>query len=164
MAAAGAGKVNVLTETPAKPVREFERIYDRHYLNYAKAAAGERYDSVPESGSMLVICYDAFQGAIQPLVDWKNQMGVPTTLVPVSVAGSTGSQLKSYVQGVYDETGVTFVLLVGDGQFVHRTEPLDGQVNFGRITQVTFSPVIPTSAAVNARQLANETFHERAVV
>ena len=113
---AGAGQVNVLTQRPAKRVDEFERIFDRHYLNYgAAAAAGDRYASVPEGGSMLVICYDAFMGATQPLVDWKNQMGVPTTMVPVSTAGSTGGQLKSYVQNAYDTEGVCYVLLIGDG-------------------------------------------------
>ena len=115
VADAGAGQVNVLTQRPAKRVDEFERIFDRHYLNYGAATTGERYSSVPEGGSMLVICYDAFMGAAQPLVDWKNQMGVPTTMVAVSSAGSTGSQLKSYVQNEYDTEGVCYILLIGDG-------------------------------------------------
>lgn len=110
----GPAQINALTSRPDFRVDEFERLYERHFLNY-DAFAGDRYASVPEGGNMLIIAYDAFMGAMQPLVDWKNQMGIPTTLVPVSAAGATGSALKAYVQTVYNTTGVCYVLLVGDG-------------------------------------------------
>jgi len=115
VAASGPGTVNVLTHRPDKPVAEFERIYESHYLNYAQAGAGERYASVPEGGCLLVIAYDAFLGALQPYVNWKNQMGIRTTMVPVSTAGATGAALKSYVQNRYDTDELCYVLLVGDG-------------------------------------------------
>jgi hypothetical protein len=109
---AGPGLVNVLQERPVRGSAEFQRLYNQHFLNFDST---DRYASVPEVGSMLVIYYDAFEAQIQPLVDWRNQMGIPTEMVPVSSAGSTGSQLKSYVQNSYDANGVCFVLLVGDG-------------------------------------------------
>ena len=109
----GPGRVNVLTEKPATRVQEFESIFSTHYLNYA-GVSGERYTSIPEVGSMLVISYDAFYSAAQPFVDWKNQMGIPATHVNVSAVGSTGTQIKAYIQNLYDTEGVTFVVLVGD--------------------------------------------------
>ena len=108
----GAGGENVLSERPAQRVSDFEQLYARHYLNYT--ALNDRYTSIGEVGSMLVICYDAFNAATQPFVAWKNQMGVPTTLVNVSAIGSTGTQIKSYIQNLYSTSGVTFIVLVGD--------------------------------------------------
>jgi hypothetical protein len=102
---------NALVSRPDHRVTEFEKIYARHFLNYNHLS---RYNQVGEIGSMLVVAYDSFIPAVQPLVDWKNQMGVPTTIVPMSTIGTTGTQLKAYVQNVYDTSGVCFVLLVGD--------------------------------------------------
>ncbi len=112
--AEGPGQVNVLESSPAERVAEFEKIYDRHFLNYG-GSQGDRYNSIPEGGSMLIICYDALMGAMQPFVDWKNQMGTPTEMVAVSSVGATGGQLKSYIQNLYDTEGVCYVFLIGDG-------------------------------------------------
>ncbi len=109
---AGPGQVNVLSQAPVRGAGEFEKIYDRHFLNFDSA---DRYTSVPEVGNMVVIYYDAFEAQIQPLVDWKNQMGIPTEMFPISSVGSNGSQIKSWVQNYYDTYGVCFILLVGDG-------------------------------------------------
>ncbi len=110
--ATGPGRVNVLDRRPAKRLAEFESIYQRHYLNYG--SAGDRYESIGEVGPMLVITYDAFRSAVEPFVAWKNQMGIPTTLVDVSAVGSTGAQIKSYIQNLYDSESLCFVVLVGD--------------------------------------------------
>lgn len=109
----GPGKTNVLTRHPVLRSQEFERIYARHYLNYG--AGAQKYTSVPEVGPMLVVTHDAFHGYVQPLVDWKNQLGVPTTLVDMSAIGATANDLMNYIQNLYDTTGLAFVLLVGDG-------------------------------------------------
>lgn len=108
---AGPGGANVLTHRPARRAAEFEKIYARHFLNWSRLA---RYAPVGEVGPMLVIAYDTFVPATQPLVDWKNQRGMATTLVPMSQVGTTAAQLKSYVQSAYDTDGICFILLVGD--------------------------------------------------
>ena len=113
VSAIGPGKANVLTSRPERRVAEFERIYERHYLNYDQGV-GDRYGSVGEWGKMMIVTYDAFRSAVEPLVAWKNQMGIQTDIVNISAVGATGAQLKAFVQNCYDTDGVCFVLLVGD--------------------------------------------------
>jgi hypothetical protein len=108
---AGPGGANPLTHRPPFRVSEFQKIYARHFLNWNSMT---RYAPVGEVGPMLVVAADIFVAATQPLVDWKNQMGVPTALVPLSSIGTTATQLKSYIHNVYDTQGLCFILLVGD--------------------------------------------------
>lgn len=125
----GPGGENVLTRRPgARPHREFERIYGRHFLNYATARGiapygrglvgeplgGLRYDPIPETGNMLIICYEDFMAAMAPFVEWKERTGTPCELVGVAEAGGTASAIRDYIQQYYDTHGLTFVLLVGD--------------------------------------------------
>ena len=63
---------------------------------------------------MLIICYDSFCDEMQPLVDWKNQKGIKTTIVPKAEAGSTSSSIKNYVQNFYNSHDLVYLLLVGD--------------------------------------------------
>jgi hypothetical protein len=111
----GPGKVNVLTHRPAAMNDEFRKIYERHFLNFDERTRS-RYPSVDEAGNMLVICYDdaGFLTAMQPLVDWKNQMGVPCEMVTVTDAGGTANAIDSYITQYYNDFGLTYVLLVGD--------------------------------------------------
>jgi len=108
----GPGQINVLTHRPSRRTAEFEKIYARHFLNYGSML---RYVPVPEAGCMLVIAYDAFAAAVQPLVDWKNQMGIETRLATMSDVGTTAAALKTYIQNAYDNEETCFFLLVGDG-------------------------------------------------
>lgn len=112
----GPGRVNVLTRRPATRVSEFEAIYAHHFVNYGSATG--RYEPVGEAGKLLVIAHDSFLAAAQPLVDWRNQMGVETQLVPMSAVGTTGTHLRNYCQASYDNDGMCFYLLVGDGAFI----------------------------------------------
>ncbi len=125
--AAGAGKVNVLTHRPATMNSEFRKIYERHFLNFDEGARS-RYPSVEETGNMLVICYDdaGFLAAMQPLVDWKNQMGVPCEMVTVTDAGGTANNIKAYITQYYNDNGLAYVLLVGDIAEVPSLTAVDG--------------------------------------
>lgn len=92
--------------------REFHHVYKRQFLNYS----GSRYTPLEEEGSMLVICYDDFVDAMQPFVHWKNTIGQPTVLVPVSVVGTTPAQIKSYIADYYQQNDLVYVLFVGDAE------------------------------------------------
>jgi len=109
-----AGK-NALTHHPRELNSEFRKIYERHFVNF-DAGTGTRYPAVDDVGGMLVICYDdaGFLSAMQPLVDWKNQMGVPCEMVTTTTAGGTAANIKSYITQYYNENDLAFVLLVGD--------------------------------------------------
>jgi len=119
------GSVRGHNELSARcPVRsaEFEQLYAAHYLNGDALAesgvlqrAGGRYAPVTEIGPMLVIAYDGFVDAMAPLVAWKEQAGIPTTLVALSSIGTTSEDIRSYILNAYYSQGIAFVLLVGDG-------------------------------------------------
>ncbi len=96
------------------PVHDaFSAVYAQQYLN-AESILG-RYTPVEEEGEMLVIAADQFVDLVQPLVDWKIQSGIKTTLVSKSVAGSTDTDIKSYITNFYSSNpNLVFVLLVGD--------------------------------------------------
>ncbi len=99
-------------EIVQEPNDVFMKVYQHHYLN---ANTELKYTPVEEEGEMLVIAADSYFSAIQPLVDWKNQSGVKTTLVGTSTAGSSDTQIKSYIQNFYSSnSNLVYVLLVGD--------------------------------------------------
>lgn len=91
----------------------FSAVYAQQYLN-AETMLG-RYTPVEEDGDLLVICADQFLTQIQPLVDWKIQSGIRTTVVPMSTVGATDAQIKAYISTFYSSNpNLVFVLLVGD--------------------------------------------------
>ncbi len=96
---------------PSMIVDAFEPIYRRQFVNFGM----ERYIPVGERGRMLIVCYQDFMGAIQPLVDWKLQEGIPTSVLDVSAIGNTTTAIKNAIQTEYNAGGLAFVLLVGDG-------------------------------------------------
>jgi hypothetical protein len=92
---------------------EFGALYDNHFINYHESL--NRYTPVDETGELLIICHDAFMSAMQPFVNWKKQIGRPTTMVGTSTAGSTSDALKTYIQTQYNNNpNITHILLVGD--------------------------------------------------
>jgi len=108
----GAGGENILIRQKSleKIDPQFAKLYKRHFINYS----GLDYPVCYESGGMLVICYDSFMSEMEPFVEWKNQKGIPTTMVPVSQAGSTYSQIQTYIRNYYNANDLCYVLLVGD--------------------------------------------------
>ncbi|RJP75245.1 MAG: T9SS C-terminal target domain-containing protein, partial [Candidatus Zixiibacteriota bacterium] len=109
---AGAGGPNVLHRAHALEAMDptFRQLYRRHFLNFDETD----YTLVDDLGPMLVIAYDGFLGNIQPFVEWKNQKGIPTTLVPVSSIGNNSTAIKNYITSHYQTNQTAFVLLVGD--------------------------------------------------
>jgi len=95
---------------PEKIDIDYQNIYQHQFINFNS----QRYTPLGEQGKMLIICYGSFMTAMQPFVDWKNTIGIPTVMVDVATAGSTASAIKTYVQNYYNSNGLTFLLLVGD--------------------------------------------------
>jgi hypothetical protein len=111
----GPGEVNVLHRNKSEIhlVDEFDRLYSHNFINYDQMRG--KYPSVPEIGDMLIITYDSFHSSVMPLVEWKLQKGIKTTIVDVSSIGTSASTIHSFIGDFYDTTNLAFVLLVGDG-------------------------------------------------
>ena len=96
-------KISIDTETKAS--------YERRFINFENQS---KYDFLVDEGEMLIICVDEYMDAIQPLVEWKNISGRPTTMVGVSETG-TDEAMKTYVQNYYDQNpNLRYLLLVGE--------------------------------------------------
>ncbi len=117
---------NELTTTN-KDDNEFIEIYKRHFKNFKNT----NYSPVAEQGSMLIICYDEFIETMQPFVEHKTNMGIPTTIVAFSNIGSTSTQIKNYIQNIYNTSNLKYVLLVGDNSQVPSLMYNDYGQNYG---------------------------------
>ena len=94
---------------------EMEEAYHHRFINYTESTS--KYNFIQDRGEMLVICPDQYMESMQPFVEWKNQSGRPTTIVSLSeVGGNHDTQIKSYIQSIYNdpEHNLEFILLVGD--------------------------------------------------
>jgi hypothetical protein len=89
---------------------EWAAIYKAEFQNFDAV----NYTPLEEYGNMLVLANSAFMADMQPYVDWKNSIGIPTEMVDVALAGSTAAAIKTYIADYYNANGLTFVLLVGD--------------------------------------------------
>ncbi|KAA3632601.1 MAG: hypothetical protein DWP97_10685, partial [Calditrichaeota bacterium] len=109
----GQDDYNVLTprEYSDTYVPAFENLYSHRFLNYV---TDDKYTPVEEFGDMLIITYDGFNTAMQPLVDWKLQKGIKTTMVDISSIGNNSTLIKNFIQNFYDSTNLAWILLVGD--------------------------------------------------
>lgn len=110
----GESDINIRERTREYISREFADIYENLFLNYSNASV--RYPVLDEAGRKIVICYDAYMDAIQPYVDWKNEKGIPTEVYPVSVVGSTPTEIIQFIRDHYNlDDRLTFVQFVGNG-------------------------------------------------
>jgi len=92
---------------------DFRRVYERMFLNFTRG--GGRYTPILEPGKMVIITDDSFSGAVVNFYQWKLQKGLDATLVNFSTIGSTASDLQAYLVSLYYTEGVTYIVLVGDG-------------------------------------------------
>lgn len=112
--AVGAGEINVFEnrQSDFTLLPEFDNIYESRFINYDFVQG--KYTPVQEEGDLLVICYADFMDEMTPFVNWKNQKGLPTTIVNVSDIGNNSTAIKSYIQNIYNTSDLGYVLLVGD--------------------------------------------------
>jgi len=119
--AGGPGRINTIERLgpPERFAPDFEQIYRSRFLNFgSEGVKGTRYAPVDEAGEMLVITYDDFRVDVEPLVQWKNEMGIRTGLFNVSEIAADPSdpiQIKDFIRAYRDSTNLVYVLLVGDG-------------------------------------------------
>ncbi|MHC4649060.1 MAG: C25 family peptidase propeptide domain-containing protein, partial [Planctomycetota bacterium] len=98
VAAVGPGEVNVLRRRArGRSVGpSFHALYESHFLNYRKARRRdpkkpkdgggvglESYSPLDEEGEMLIIAHDPWVDDMDSFRDWKNSLGIETTVVGV---------------------------------------------------------------------------------
>lgn len=92
---------------------EMKAAYERRFINFGETEA--KYTFVADQGTMLVIAADQFASAMEPFVEWKNISGRPCTLATVTeVGGNNETSIKDYIQNLYQNDNLEFVLFVGD--------------------------------------------------
>ncbi len=76
----------------------------------------EKYSSIDEEGEMLIITTAALSPKVTPLVNWKNQKGIKTTIVTTTdIGGATTSLIKNYLTTYFQQhPNLIYVLVVGD--------------------------------------------------
>ncbi len=94
---------------------EQKAMYSQRFINFNETSKTYTFDE--DYGEMLIICADQYMSNLQPLVEWKNQSGRPTTLVSVTTAGGNNIEnIKTYVTNFYNDPAhnLEFLLLVGE--------------------------------------------------
>jgi hypothetical protein len=63
----------------------------------------------------LIITPDNYVSTVQPLADWKTKKGIKAKIVPLSVTGSSASQIKNYITNAYNTWDIRpeYILLAG---------------------------------------------------
>jgi GNAT superfamily N-acetyltransferase len=173
--AEGAGIVNVLNSQPEHIVKEFGKVYERHFVNYQEYLRNERYPEVGEvPGKILVVCYDDFMEAMTPYVNWKKQKGIVTEIVAISDIGTSSTQLLNYLVTTYEEDDeLTWVLLVGDAQqipVIYNYGTYAGDVYFAEVAGTDSYPDIMVgrfsaeSIADVETQVERTIYYERDII
>lgn len=93
----GTNLVNSNSNVSAQKNRTFEQIYKNQFINYDNQTNLKSTSEVDENGRMLIIAYDSFVEEMQPFVDHKNCIGLPTQIVKISTVGSTFDQVYNYI-------------------------------------------------------------------
>lgn len=102
----------------------FNSISSAHYDNTLQENT-LRYTALEEKGNMLVISHPDFMESMKPFVEWKNQKGINCEIVDVTAIGSL-EQIRKYVSDYYYTKGLTYLLLVGDAEFVPTNQAARG--------------------------------------
>ncbi len=105
----GTSGINELTEEKVDPV--MDNMQQHMILN----RSAEKYTALEEEGEMLIIADPDYTDEIQPLVNWKNQKGIKTTVVTTNEAGTTDTDILAFVQSYYTtHSDLIYLLIVGD--------------------------------------------------
>ena len=94
---------------------EQKAMYGQRFINFGETSRTYTFDE--DYGELLIICADQYMSNLQPLVEWKNKSGRPTTLVSVTTAGGNNIEnIKNYVSNFYNDPNhnLEFLLLVGE--------------------------------------------------
>jgi len=99
----------------------FAKIFEAMLVNPESAIPRERVFEITEwdpadGAELLVICAPTFTDELEPWIDWKLLMGLPTRVVTTDTTGTSTTNIKNYIQNAYDTWSLppAYVLFVGD--------------------------------------------------
>jgi hypothetical protein len=77
----------------------------------------------PDTNDYVIISYDDYAEAAQPLADWKTKKGVQTRIVTLLdiqnwYGGSGTTEIRNFVNDAHSEWGTIYFLIVGDADKV----------------------------------------------
>jgi len=109
----GSGGIN---EMPARVLADIDPQFDNLYrLGFDNYATADKYEMVGTDGPMLIVCYDAFMGAIQPFVEWKRERGLDVEVITTGSVGGTTSGIQGAISDRFNTPeGLTYVVFIGD--------------------------------------------------
>jgi hypothetical protein len=91
---------------------KFYNMYQTSISNFGDLGYTETLRDTPGIKYLVITNTEAVD-AIQPLVDFKNQMGHKVEVKTLETGFNTPQQFKTYISGLYEE-GLEYVLMVGD--------------------------------------------------
>ena len=112
--AEGIDTINVMDARATRVTKDFVDVYKNHFINYDQVKS-RNPNYLEEQGSMLVICFPTFMETAQLYVDWKNQKGIKTVMVPSTEAGTTHQHIKAFIENYWEQNPeLAYIQLIGD--------------------------------------------------
>ncbi len=113
----GISTKNVLSGATGHSHGMLSALHKNHFINYPKQMQ-TRYDPIADGEGMVVVTASSYASALEPLVTWKNQKGIKTRLYeyPSETGGSGTAALQGFIKEMYQDSGIMYVLLVGDAE------------------------------------------------
>jgi len=92
----------------------FYNMYKQALVNFDMMGFSQLLSSADTTVKYLVITNTAAIGAIQPLVDWKNEQGYKVEVKTIGPGFNTPQHFFNYIQQLYNSDNLEYVLMVGD--------------------------------------------------
>ncbi|MBM4399410.1 MAG: gingipain R, partial [Candidatus Cloacimonetes bacterium] len=120
--------INELNEGPLAISPSFAKIYEANILNFDDFRSALVANQPPRYLIIHGNYNDAtFQSRINEFSLWKKQKGADVRLVSTAVAGTTTTQIKAFIQNIYNDVNARpdFIIIIGDtnGSFPIPTWP-----------------------------------------
>ncbi|MEO0292636.1 MAG: C25 family cysteine peptidase [candidate division WOR-3 bacterium] len=95
-------------------LKTMENIYKNFFINFSEKKL--RYKIIEEApGRMIILTPQKYLSELDSFVTWKRRKGIPTEVYLLEEIGNDVSSIKNFIKKQYDSLGITFCLLVGDG-------------------------------------------------
>jgi gingipain R len=100
---------NELSLSKEEKSEEYKAMYRNLYANMPA------YLPLQDEGELLIITPSSYLPSLQPMIDWKVERGIKTTVVTLDQTGSDPISIKSYITSFFAANpNLVYIQLVGD--------------------------------------------------